>query len=58
MIFVDNDPLGYKLPCCGGFCLVFFVQIAFGHTVLETCFFQVKLGLVALIKAVVVINLL
>jgi hypothetical protein len=35
LIFVDNDPQGYKLSCCGGFALDFFsfIQIAFGHAV-------------------------
>jgi len=36
-IFVDNDPQGLKHSCCGSFGLGFlsFIQIAFGHAVLQ-----------------------
>jgi hypothetical protein len=35
LFFVDNDPQGYKLSCCGSFGLDFFsfVKISFGHAV-------------------------
>ena len=33
--FIENDPQGYKLLCCGGFALDFFsfIQIDVGHAV-------------------------
>ena len=36
LFFVDNDPQGYKLLCCGSFGLDFysFIQITFGSAVL------------------------
>ena len=33
LFFVDNDPQGYKLSCCGSFVFLIFIQIAFVHTV-------------------------